>query len=89
LKTRRPSSTIELEVNDVSDRRQLGDLMPDLADEAVWKTVVSRVRAKGDERFQVERDEMRRLGILNAREESTSVEWPADMKLGSRTDVAT
>src|SRR5581483_1249409 len=92
LKTRAPSGILDLEVNDMSDRRHLWDIcgkalgtpaegtVPDLADDVVWKTAVSRVRAKGDERFQGEQGEMRRLGILNERGEPSSIEWPADMK---------
>lgn len=61
---------------------------PDLAHEGTWNAAMRQVRARGDERFQAERERMRRLGILDASDKPESEEWPADMKKGSQTDVA-
>jgi hypothetical protein len=62
---------------------------PGLGEDAAWNTVRSTMRIRGNERFKVEQDRMRRLGILDERGRATSEEWPADMKPGSHTDIAT
>ena len=60
-----------------------------LAEDATWKSVLGQVRSRGDERFKLEQERMRRLGIVNEGGQATSNEWPADMKPGSKTDVST
>jgi len=62
---------------------------PDLVDAAAWDATVAAVRAKGDARFQAETERMRRLDIIDDRDQAKRQERPADMKPGSRTDVAT
>lgn len=62
---------------------------PDLADEGTWRAVVDRVKAGGNQRFQAEEERLRRGGILDERGKLISDKWPADMKTGSKTDVAT
>ncbi|HVR87670.1 MAG TPA: hypothetical protein VMU54_25310 [Planctomycetota bacterium] len=85
----------------ISDRRHLREVFGDalnatlngagleLADEGVWGAAVERVKMEGNQRFKAEEDRLRRRGILDERGELTSDEWPADMKPGSKTDVAT
>ena len=62
---------------------------PAAADEAAWETLRDAVWARGIDRIKAEQDHMRRLGILDERGQPTSKDWPADMKPGSTTDVAT
>ncbi len=62
---------------------------PDLQPEAVWERVRDHMGARGNDRFKGEQDRMRTLGIVDERGQATSKEWPADMKPGSKTDVAT
>ena len=59
----------------------------DLSDDAAWRSVLGQVRSQGDERFRLERERMRKLGILNETGGATSNELPADMRPGSKTDV--
>ena len=84
-----------------SDRRHLPEVFREVLDrarsdstldpevEAAWVTVRDQMRARGNERFKARQDRMRALGILDERGRPTSKEWPADMKPGSKTDVAT
>lgn len=60
-----------------------------LAEDVTWKSVLAQVRSRGDERFKLEQERMRGLGIVNEGGQATSSEWPADMMPGSRTDVST
>ena len=62
---------------------------PDLAHDAPWAAVLDQVKARGNERFQAEKDRMRQLGILDESGQPKSKEWPADMAKDSKTDVAT
>lgn len=63
--------------------------VPNLAHDPTWDAVLGQVRARGNERFQAEKDRMRQLGILDEKGQAKSKEWPADMAKGSKTDVAT
>lgn len=62
---------------------------PDLEHEGTWNAAIRQVRSLGDARFKAEQERMRRLGILDKDGNPLSEEWPADMKKGSKTDVAT
>ena len=85
----------------LSDREHLGETFkdavqalekppsPDLSDDAVWDSVMARVKAEGDARFAAEVERMRRLGLVDERGRATTKEWPADMAPDSKTDVAT
>jgi CheY-like chemotaxis protein len=63
--------------------------MPELPPEATWERVRDHMWERGIERIKSEQNRMRKLGILDERGRATSKEWPADMKPGSTTDVAT
>ena len=62
---------------------------PNLSDEAAWEAVRDYVWARGNERFSAEQTRMGKLGIMDEKGHPTSTEWPADMRPGSTTDVAT
>jgi CheY-like chemotaxis protein len=62
---------------------------PNLGEETAWEAVRDHVWARGNERFKVEQHRMRKIGILDEKGLPTSKEWPADMRPGSTTDVAT
>ncbi|MBU2574596.1 MAG: hypothetical protein KKH28_11025 [Elusimicrobia bacterium] len=62
---------------------------PNLAQDSTWNTVLGQVKARGNERFQAEKDRMHQLGIVDQTGQPKSKEWPADMSPDSKTDVTT
>lgn len=75
-------------LRDSGVRAAVNALMQDIASEAM-DALLGPVKAKGDVRFEEERQRMRQLGIIDEKNEPRTQEVPADMRPGSRTDIST
>lgn len=84
-----------------SDRRHLREafqdilasprhgIAPNLPEETAWETVRDSMWARGNERFRAQQARLHALGLVDERGRPTSKDWPADMRPGSKTDIAT